>query len=61
MNNEPLAVAIPEAARLSGCGRSLIYSEIAKGNLKVRKIGRRTIVAMEDLRCWLASKVKEAA
>ncbi len=57
---EPLAVPIPEAARLSGCGRSTLYSEISKGNLKVRKVGRRTIVAMDDLRNWLASKVGEA-
>ena len=58
---EPLAVPIPEAARLSGCGRSTLYSEISKGNLKTRKVGRRTIIAMEDLRIWLASKVGEAA
>jgi excisionase family DNA binding protein len=58
---EPLAVPIPEAARLSGCGRSTIYSEISKGNLKIRKVGRRTIIAMSDLREWLASKVGETA
>ena len=58
---EPLAVSILKAARLGGIGRSTIYSEISKGNLKVRKIGRRTIVAMDDLRTWLASKIVEAA
>lgn len=58
---EPLAVPIPEAARLSGCGRSTLYAEISKGNLKIRKVGRRTIVAMDDLRNWLASKVGQAA
>jgi excisionase family DNA binding protein len=58
---EPLAVPIPEAARLGGVGRSLIYSEIAKGNLRIVKIGRRTIVMMDDLRAWLASKTKETA
>ena len=58
---EPLAVPIPEAARLGGVGRSTIYSEISKGNLKIRKVGRRTIIAMDDLREWLASKIGEAA
>jgi excisionase family DNA binding protein len=58
---EVLAVPILEAARLGGVGRSTIYSEISKGNLKFRKVGRRTIVAMDDLREWLASKVGEAA
>ena len=58
---EPLAVPIPEAARLGGVGRSTIYSEISKGNLRIRKVGRRTIIAMDDLRQWLASKTGEAA
>ena len=58
---EPLAVPIPEAARLGGVGRSTIYAEIAKGNLKIRKIGRRTVISMSDLRDWLASKTSEAA
>jgi excisionase family DNA binding protein len=58
---EPLAVPIIEAARLGGVGRSTIYNEISNGNLKVRKVGRRTIVAMDDLRTWLASKIGEAA
>jgi excisionase family DNA binding protein len=57
---EPLAVPIPEAARLGGVGRSTIYAEIAKGNLKIRKVGRRTIIAIEDLRSWLASKSSKA-
>ena len=57
---EPLAVPIPEAARLGGVGRSTIYSEISKGNLKIRKVGRRSIIAMDDLRLWLASKTGEA-
>lgn len=58
---EPLAVPIAEAARLSGCGRSTLYLEIKSGNLKIRKVGRRTIVALDDLRAWLVSKSSEAA
>ncbi|MEP6826598.1 MAG: helix-turn-helix domain-containing protein [Aestuariivirga sp.] len=58
---EPLAVPIPEAARLGGVGRSTIYAEIKSKKLKIRKVGRRTIVAMDDLRAWLASKIGEAA
>ena len=50
---EPIAVSIPEATRLSGVGRSTIYSEVKAGSNKVRKIGRRTIIAMDDLRKWL--------
>ena len=57
---EPLAVPIPEAARLGGVGRSTLYAEIKVGNLKIRKVGRRTIVAMDDLRAWLSSKGEAA-
>ena len=57
---EPLAIPIPEAARLSGIGRSTIYAEIKSGNLKIRKVGRRTIIAMSDLRAFLDSKSGEA-
>ena len=58
---EPLAVPIPEAARLGGVSRSTIYAEVSKGNLKIRKVGRRSIIAMDDLRSWLTSKTEEAA
>ena len=57
---EPLAVSIGEASRISSCGRSTLYAEIKSGNLKIRKVGRRTIVALDDLRAWLASKSGEA-
>ncbi len=58
---EPLAVTIPEAARLCGIGRSTIYSQIKAGNLKVNKIGRRTIVPMQNLKGFLDSTTGEAA
>jgi excisionase family DNA binding protein len=59
--NEPLAVDIREAARLSSCSRSTIYSEISLGNLAIHKIGRRTVISMENLRAWLATKADEVA
>jgi excisionase family DNA binding protein len=58
---EPLAVPIPEAARLGGVGRSTVYTEIREGRLAYKKIGRRTVITMADLRAWLASKTGEAA
>jgi excisionase family DNA binding protein len=35
-----LAISIIEAAKRAGVGRSTIYAEISKGNLKVRRVGR---------------------
>ena len=58
---EPLAVSIQEASRISSCGRSTLYSEIKSGKLKIRKVGRRTIIALDDLRDWLASKARDDA
>lgn len=56
---DPLAVSIPEASRMSSCGRSTIYAEIKSGNLKIMKVGRRTIIALDDLRSWLATKTQD--
>jgi excisionase family DNA binding protein len=51
---EPIAVAINEAVRLCGIGRSSIYEAVRRGDLPIRKSGRRTLLLMEDLRQWLA-------
>jgi len=53
--NTPLALSIPEAAKLVGIGRTRLYEEISKGNLAVRKVGTRTIVTVRDLQTWLDS------
>jgi hypothetical protein len=31
------------------------YEEIAAGRLKIRKLGRRTLIATEDAEAWFAS------
>ena len=49
-----LAVSIGEAVRLTGIGRSSLYEAIRRGDLPIRKSGRRTLLLMEDLRQWLA-------
>lgn len=50
-----LALSLHEAARLAGCGRSTLYSAIAAGSLKARKLGRRTLIRRDDLMAWLDS------
>jgi excisionase family DNA binding protein len=49
-----LAVSIAEAARRSGLGRSTVYEAIARGELKVRKAGRRSLILTADLQQWLS-------
>ncbi len=51
---EPLAVPMPRAPAATGLSSSAIYREAAKGNLRLIKAGRRTLVCMESARAFLA-------
>ena len=50
-----LALTIHEAAKAAGIGRSSLYEEIANGRLQARKLGRRTLILVEDLNRWLST------
>ena len=47
-----LLVGITEAARMMGIGRSTLYKEIGASRLKVRKAGKRTLIAVADIHDW---------
>lgn len=54
-NIEPLAdTVIVAAARLNIC-RAQLYKEIGAGRIKVRKLGRRTLVERTEQQLWLTS------
>ena len=55
LNRQKLAYTIPELVRDSGIGRSKIYEQIACGHLKIRKLGKRTLVLQDDAIAWLQS------
>lgn len=50
---EKLAVSIAEAASISGIGRTSLYAAVARGDLSVRKVGRRSLILLADLQRWL--------
>ena len=52
-NNLPMAVSIAQAVGLTGVGRSTIYKAIQRGELPIRKAGRRTLLLTDDLRRWI--------
>jgi excisionase family DNA binding protein len=46
----PLLHSIDGACRRLSIGRSWLYAEIAAGNVKVAKLGRRTLIPESELR-----------
>ena len=50
-----LAYSIPDAVKLTGFSRSVIYQEIGSGRLRAVKRGRRTAILADDLQAWLAA------
>jgi len=61
MPAEPLAYPPKQAAQTLGIGLTALYAEIGSGRLKMKKFGRRTLIATEDLRAWLASLPEKEA
>jgi excisionase family DNA binding protein len=58
---EPLAYSIKEACAACRVGRTTLYAAIARGDLKTKKIGRRTLIGSQDLRSWLESCTADVA
>jgi excisionase family DNA binding protein len=53
--NNPIAVTIPEAVKLSGMSRTAIYEALRKNAITAKKAGRRTLITFADLQAYLAS------
>jgi excisionase family DNA binding protein len=53
MMTEKMAISIAEAANLSGVGRTTIYQAIGRGDISVKKAGRRSLILLTDLQRWL--------
>jgi excisionase family DNA binding protein len=49
----PLALSIGEVVSATGVGRTKVYAAIGSGDLATVKIGKRTLVLMDDLQAWL--------
>lgn len=50
-----LAVDLATAVAMTGIGRSSIYAAIARRELAILKVGRRTLVEVDELKRWLAA------
>ncbi|MFG1416725.1 DNA-binding protein [Xanthobacter sp. V0B-10] len=47
------ALSILEFCKWAGIGRTLAYKEIECGKLRIKKVGRRTLITMDAARNWL--------
>jgi hypothetical protein len=52
--SDRIAYPLREFARRAGIGVTTCYHEIRSGRLRVRKVGRASIVAASDAEAWLA-------
>lgn len=59
--SEPIAVSPTRAAQLVGLGRSRIFGLIRDGDLPSFKVGRRRLIAVSELRGFIARKVADGA
>lgn len=48
-----VAVTVEQALQLMGISRSQFYRELAAGRINARKVGKRTIVPMDEIRRWV--------
>jgi len=53
MQTTALAYSISEACKVSGIGRSVLYTLLKSGALRARKHGTRTLILVDDLRQYL--------
>lgn len=51
---ETLAYKINEVVEVTGVSRSTLYEAIARGELRAIKLGRRTLIRVEDLKSYMA-------
>ena len=47
------AMTVNEFLSWASIGRTKFYQEHAAGRLRIRKIGRKTVVTMADAQAWL--------
>lgn len=49
---DQLLFTIPQCCRMAAIGRTKFYELVSSGEIPVRKIGKKTLVAASDLKRW---------
>lgn len=55
MEPYPITVDLKTAARITGLGRSLLYSRMQAGDIAFIKVGKRRLILFDTLQNWLVS------
>ncbi len=55
MENEKLAFTIAEAVKTAAVSRTELYRAVGRGELSLRKRGKRSIILADELKRWLTS------
>lgn len=56
----PLNIPVQDAFRALGIGRTLFYSEVAAGRIRIIKIGTRSLVPVAELHRYNADRIAES-
>jgi excisionase family DNA binding protein len=56
-----LTYTIPQVVEQSNCSRSLLYTEMKAGRLRVLKVGRKTLITAAALQEWLRGLEQKTA
>jgi hypothetical protein len=48
-------LSIKEVCKLTGCGKTFVYSKLKTGELLARRAGRKTLVLRSDLEAFIAN------
>jgi excisionase family DNA binding protein len=54
------AYSVDEFCQAHGIGRNRAYQEIEAGRLRVAKVGRRTLIPVDEAEAWLRSLMDPA-
>jgi excisionase family DNA binding protein len=57
----PANLSVPEGARWLGCGQTKMWALIRDGELKVVRLGSRTLLPLAELQRFQSRLVNEAA
>jgi excisionase family DNA binding protein len=49
---DPLLFTIAQSCRIASIGRTKLYELIANGEIPVRKVGSKSLIAGDDLKRW---------